>query len=707
MPLSFSAEAEGGEGFWPEGSLPEAITEAWDGLIYVGTADFRIRYLNHRFIELLGRDATGENCFRALHGRDEPCPWCPREVFQGQCVHGRFRKPADGRWYDVLNNPLPLADGSFAKVAFIREIPEAAPAPRELPVFQNLIDRLRDPIIFFDPKDGRILYANDMACRHLGYGPDDLPQLRVWDFCEAVASLRDWRQMVAQIEQAGSCFLETRHRCRDGTFLPVEVSATVVDAGLQRFIVSVARDISERKQAEARLVEEKNKMEAIMAAIGDGVTVHDRDFRILYQNEVQVRRQGSHLGENCYRVYAGRDEPCEGCQAAESLADGRIHRGRVTVRTAEGIRHQEVTACPLPDADGNLVACVEMVRDITEQTRMEEELLASNEKYRLLFSAESDAIITYHEETGEIQEVNDTACRLYGLSREEFIDRRWSDLMAESEEEIRGRLRTALHRKEDGSLFPVEFSAGAFVWQGKTTIVAAVRDMTDRRRLENAREEVFSVVSHEMRTPLTAILGFSEFLLENGGTPEQQGEFLQLIVKESERLHNLIDNLLGLQRLQAGFGLEDPGPVQLPALLQEVSKPFRSPLGRHRIQIECAVDLPPVWGDADKLQTAVKNLLSNAVKYSPAGSGIFLGARAEKGRALLWVRDEGPGIPADQREKIFERFYRMEGRKGPAGTGLGLALVRQIAEVHGGRVWVESTPGEGSTFYLNLPSSVA
>ena len=168
-------------------------------------------------------------------------------------------------------------------------------------------------------------------------------------------------------------------------------------------------------------------------------------------------------------------------------------------------------------------------------------------------------------------------------------------------------------------------------------------------------------------------------------------------------MSHLIDNLLSLKRLLAGYGLENPVVLSLPSLLREVEESFRTPLPRQSIEIDCPETLRPVIGEAVSIHQALKNLLGNAIKYSPVDTTIVVGAQADDDCALLWVRDEGPGIPADQQERIFERFYRVTGRKGPAGTGLGLALVREIVHAHGGRVWVESAPGAGSTFYLSLP----
>jgi PAS domain S-box-containing protein len=591
--MSMFVQSSTGElaGFQPEEELPGAVIKAWDGLIYVGGPDFRIRFMNRRFLDTLGRDATGEYCFHALHGRDEPCPWCPREVFAGKSVSGFFQKPLDGRWYHVLNFPLALGDGTFAKAAFIRDSSEPESAARDLPVFRNIVDHLSDAVFFHAPEDGRVLYVNDLACSSLGYSRQVLLGMQPFDYSDAPASPRAWREMVACIEREGVAVFEAKHRHQDGTLIEVEIKATQTQAGLDRFIVMVARDITERKLAETRLIEERNKVEAIMAATGDGITVQDLDFRIIYQNEVLIRRRGQHLGEPCYRVYAKRDQICDDCQAQKSIADGQVHRRPFTTTTPDGDPlHLEITAYPLRDAAGKVVACVEIVRDVTE-----------------------------------------------------------------------------------------------------------------RRRLEKSRDEAFSAVSHEMRTPLTAVLGFAQFLQENPTSPEQQREYLGLIEKEGQRLKRLIDNLLGLQRLRAGFGLANLAPVLLYPLLHEVTEHFRTLFVPQRIEIDCASDVPPVLGETVRLQEAVTHLLDNAVKFSPTGGLIVLGVKADGDRALLWVRDEGPGIPADEQEKIFERFYRLEESRRPPGTGLGLALVREIAHAHGGQAWVDSAPGKGSSFYLSLP----
>ena len=164
---------------------------------------------------------------------------------------------------------------------------------------------------------------NDLACSSLGFSREALLGMQPSDYSDVPTSPEAWREMVACIEREGVAVFEAKHRHRNGTFIEVEVKATRVQAGLDRLIVTVARDITERKLAEARLIEERNKAEAIMAATGDGITVQDLDFRIIYQNEVLIQRRGQHFGEPCYRVYAKRDRVCDDCQAQKSIAEGR------------------------------------------------------------------------------------------------------------------------------------------------------------------------------------------------------------------------------------------------------------------------------------------------------------------------------------------------------------------------------------------------
>jgi signal transduction histidine kinase/Na+/proline symporter len=228
------------------------------------------------------------------------------------------------------------------------------------------------------------------------------------------------------------------------------------------------------------------------------------------------------------------------------------------------------------------------------------------------------------------------------------------------------------------------------------------------RELDRLKSDFLSTVSHELRTPLTSIRSFSEILLRyDVDDAEKRKKFVGVIHNEAERLTRMINDLLDLSKIEAGR-LE----LQLEAL--ELAPVFSRALGtthplftekKIKAASEVAGDLPPVYADADWLQQVLTNLLANAVKFSPAGGTIRLSGREKDGFALISVADEGPGIPPDRLEQIFERFQQARDpqKSHPLGTGLGLTISREIVERLGGKIWVESEPGAGAVFSFTVP----
>lgn len=350
-----------------------------------------------------------------------------------------------------------------------------------------------------------------------------------------------------------------------------------------------------------------------------------------------------------------------------------------------------------------------------EVQRRTQELRSSEEKYRLIFSAESDAILTFDTATRQIEAANNAACRLYGYEREELIGMDILHLSGEPEKSLQrgvevlaGRCQFDLvfHRRKDGTVLPVSISVGIFFWQERKMVVAIVRDRTEQQRLEKLKDEMLSGISHEMRTPLTAVLGFLELLLETEFTRQEQQEYLKICLKEGERLQSLIENLLALQRLRTGETLQIK-TLEIRSFLEQEATAFAAINGETRLRLDCAENLPMIAADPDMLHLALANLLENAARYSPPQNEIVLGAALGEGGVVFRVKDHGPGIPPGLREQIFDRFFRVDFRDGQriGGTGLGLPLVKEIAGLHGGRVQLESREGVGSTFFLHLPTT--
>ena len=231
------------------------------------------------------------------------------------------------------------------------------------------------------------------------------------------------------------------------------------------------------------------------------------------------------------------------------------------------------------------------------------------------------------------------------------------------------------------------------------------RAVEELERLNSAKSNFVSIVSHEFRTPLTGIQGFSELMRDEDLTVAEMKEYAGDINKDAQRLNRMITEMLDLDRMESGRMTLNRERTDVNAIVSEAAQRLASSASRHAIRLNLDPELPLIEIDKDKINQVLLNLLSNAVKYSPEGGPIAVSTRVEGEMVHVFVRDSGMGIPADSLEKVFERFSRLESgaTRYIQGTGLGLPISRQIVEMHGGRAWVESTLGEGSVFQFTLP----
>lgn len=239
--------------------------------------------------------------------------------------------------------------------------------------------------------------------------------------------------------------------------------------------------------------------------------------------------------------------------------------------------------------------------------------------------------------------------------------------------------------------------------------ILVFHDLTRIRQLEHTRREFVANVSHELRTPLSLIKGYVETLLDGGasGDPELTTKFLRTIERHSNRLTNLIEDLLTISRLESGQITLQLRTVQLRTFADHLLGDLQARASERNVVIENEIPAGLEGrADPDRLEQVLVNLLDNAIKYGKAGGKIIVRGRAAGDQVELCVADDGPGIPTEAKERIFERFYRIDRARSrdTGGTGLGLSIVKHIVQSHGGKVWVESELGRGAQFFFTLPS---
>jgi signal transduction histidine kinase len=256
-----------------------------------------------------------------------------------------------------------------------------------------------------------------------------------------------------------------------------------------------------------------------------------------------------------------------------------------------------------------------------------------------------------------------------------------------------------------GSAAPVDTEDGQ-----RLGVVGTYTDITCLHELQKERDLYLHTISHDLRTPLTVIQGYAQVLLDlsaREGAGEQTRPVCAEILKGTRKMSRMIEDLVETARLEGGKLVPEKTFLEVDSFVRQLAQDQPGVIDRDRLRIEATEDLPPVQADPHLLERILLNLLTNAQKYSPPGSPVRLTVRQGEGEILVSVSDTGQGIEPKDQPHIFERFYRPEGRRQRDSVGLGLYITRKLVESHGGRIWVESEPDKGSTFFFTLPASGA
>lgn len=740
--------------FAPDGSTLQ-INQAYRELFQLTMEDLRGHSIRHdQQLKEAGLLPVIEQAFNGQVATIEPIPFelkaLPDQVARGVRWIGSTMFPV----LDAKNNIIEVVCIHQDKTAVVEAEGEVrvlnqsleqriAERTAELQASEERFKRLFEfsPLgIGLVDDHGNFQQTNTAFAEMLGYTTDELNSKNYWDI-NRVKHFAGQRTFFDKLQGAGRFGpYEKEYIRKDGSSLPVVLHGMrVVSSGGEVQIWGIAQDISLKKQAERALRESEEKFKALFEFSPLGMARVSWEGHFLQVNESFARMIGRTVEDVHSLTYWDVTPRKYEAQEIEVLKTVKEH-GTFGPFEKEYI-HKDGHLVPIvlsgmlitsPDGDEQLWG---IAVDTTERTRAEKALRESERKFRTLFEGSSQGVMLHENEL--FSDVNPAAARIFGRSPEEIIGSHPSEFATEyqpdgehSSTAARRHLKECLEKGTTSFEWSQRHANGHDVLMevvltripdGENDLIqAAVTDISERKRaelelkraLERERElnqlknNFVSMVSHEFRTPLGIIQSSAEILDDylDRLDPAERREQLQSIIKNSRRMAGLMEDVLLLGRLDAGRMKFVPRPLDLGALCRGLVDEVNSTTNG-RCPIEFFTSHLPSAAQADErlLRHILINLLSNAVKYSEEGQAIAFRATGTSGAVRFEIQDHGIGIPEDELAQLFAAFQRGSNVGQRPGTGLGLVIVKQSAELHGGTIEVESCLNSGTTVIVTIP----
>ncbi|MDI1475162.1 PAS domain-containing protein [Polyangium sp. y55x31] len=650
------------------------------------------------------------------------------------------------RCFDTFFEPHRDADGRIIGVAaFAREVTQRKKVEEELfrktKELEAVFSALPDLYFRFD-STGTYLDCRAGRMADLYVPPDEVLGKRVGEVlppeiarrCEAAIHEVLSTQSPATLEY--DLTLAERTCSFEARLLPLVEDQVIA---VVRNVTAERQAASERERLLERIETERGLLEAVLRQMPSGVNIVDAKGRFLLTNEKSTHIAGFpqeastlaecegaaffHEGKLCHV----EEFPLMRALRGETLQDEEY----VFVRPSGDKIELSMSVAPVLDREGRIAAAVGVFSDITERKRMEHALATARAEaerkaaeLRALLRSMAESVLVIDGD-GNVILQNQASRGISGHIRTHVREvlrhmrllslggapLRWEEYP--SQRLLRGEVITDIEylvECHDGSRHHFLVSTSA-VQDGEGTIALGVvvgRDITELRRLEKAKEDVLHAISHDLRQPITVMMSAAQMLRRTLSRAKMDHEvgIVDRVVSSAKRMASMIDDLVDSARLDSGQLLLHTEPCDFLALIQDIVSRAWTTQDQARLQIERPPEaLPPVLLDAARFERIFVNLVGNALKYSPAEEHVTIDIKAHDTELVVAVRDHGYGVPPEELPHLFERYYRARTGKKIEGLGLGLFIARQLVEAHGGRIWVESEMGRGSTFAFTLPLS--
>ncbi len=641
----------------------------------------------------------------------------------------------DGRILERYSCPQRLDGKPIGRVWNFRDITKREQDEQQLLLMAHTLKSVNESVTITDTNN-RILFINEAFRKTYGYCEDEL-------IGQDISVVRSSNNDPVVIDKIFNITFDTgwqgevMNRRKDGTDFPISLSTTIVknDKGEVLGLVGVGSDITERKRVEKELTESEERYRLLIESQGEGLGVVDPDENFTFVNPAAEAifgvEPGKLLGRNL-KEFMTPEYFEQILQESGKRSNKERSTYEVDVLSQDG-EHKNllITATPQTNAEGEYIGTFGVFRDITDRKQAEERLRQSEMKYRSLIETMPDGVYRSTPE-GKFVEVNQAMVEILGYaSKEELMA---IDIKTQLYFNPEDRDSPVLQyddknmdvyplKKKDGTIVWVE-DHGWYVKDENDQIIfreGISRDVTDRKitemqmhkyseeleELNATKDKLFSIIAHDLKSPFNSIIGLSELIKKEAKymdvvTIEQ---FAGVINTTSNNTYRLLENLLDWARVQQSRMPFNPGAILLNKAVGEVIELM---LERANSKMIAIINYIPdnliVYADENMLKTVLRNLISNAVKFTPINGKVEINAVQMPGEVLISVKDTGVGIKADDISKLFriDSNFTRRGTENEKGTGLGLILCKEFVEKHGGRIWVESETGKGSTFTFSI-----
>ena len=606
--------------------------------------------------------------------------------------------------------------------------PDAAALADDKQAMLAAIVASSDDAIISKTTKGIITTWNPSAARMFGYTEDEVIGQSIFLIIPEDRHTEE-NYISGQILQGKRVdHFETIRRAKDGRQIPVSVTVSPIvnKNGIIIGASNVSRDISDRQMAY-----EKQAVLASIVATSDDVIISKTLQGIITSWNQASEKTFGYTEAEAVGQHISLIIPHERL-SEEDFIIGQIAKGKKvdhfeTIRCGKDGRevHLSVTVSPVVDNSGKIIGASKVARDITAIKKASEKqgMLAA------IIGSSDDTIVSKTLE-GKITSWNLAAERMFGYSEAEALGQHISLIIPperlNEESFIIGEVSKGnkvdhfqtVRMAKNGRLVPISLSVSPITDENGKIIGASkiARDISEHlalqeekarlydeiKALNDKKDEFIGLASHELKTPLTSIQGYLQ-ILNNDMSEERRKEFLRRTSQQVKKLTNLVSDLLDISKIHAGKLQFNPAPFDLCEVTQDAIELISYSNKTHQIRLQTDLNKLIINGDGQRIEQVILNLLTNAIRYSPAAYEVDVYILQENGVAKVGVRDRGIGIAEDKLEQIFSRFYRVTENQTVSGLGLGLYLSQQIINRHHGRIWAESTPGEGSVFYFTLP----